>query len=582
MTSCDTLTEYFRLPIYYNNKKVLLKDNITTDLELVKTIDNPTPLINDENIYSFAFNTKDIFGKNIIHDISTYYTDDILFLKDSQNLLKTYSTLDVNSDCTDKYASSCEEMNSLWNEIKKDTGFKEKYSYINWSMWEFLNSSEQFLQVMSLYNIASPIISIFMPCVMLIIPFFIIKIKGISLSIDEYIKILKIILANHALGKVFTQFDKIKSEEKIYIIASLVFYLFSIYQNILTCVRFHINMKKIHLVINTIKQYIDTTTLSMKTFLEHSISLKSYDEFNKNVSKKMDLLCSMSNTMKEVGVYSISFSKMFTLGKILKTFYELYNDKDFNDAIMYSFGFNGYISVISGLSDNIRLGKINFANIKKKCKPIFKGNYYACLINKEHVKNDVKIKKSIIITGPNASGKTTILKSTLINIILTQQFGCGFYDSCEFTPYKYIHSYLNIPDTSGRDSLFQSESRRCKEIIDCVKEDKKSRHICVFDELFSGTNPEEAETSSTAFMEYLIKFKKVSCLLTTHFVNVCKNLDSNVNIVNYHMLTLKNNCKNTHTYLLKKGISEVKGGVQVLFEMDFPKEIIDNTKKQFR
>ena len=182
MTSCDTLTEYFRLPIYYNNKKVVLKDNITTDLELVKTIDNNATLLNDENIYSFAFNTKDIFGKNIIQDISTYYTDDILFLKDSQKLLKTYSM--SNNDRNDCYASSCEEINSVWNEIKKDTGFKEKYSYINWSVWEFLNSSEQFLQVMSVYNIASPIISIFMPCVMLIIPFFIIKIKVISLSID--------------------------------------------------------------------------------------------------------------------------------------------------------------------------------------------------------------------------------------------------------------------------------------------------------------------------------------------------------------------------------------------------------------
>ena len=341
-------------------------------------------------------------------------------------------------------------------------------------------------------------------------------------------------------------------------------------------------MKKIHSVISTIKQYIDTTILSMNKFLQHSRSLKSYAEFNKNVGEKMDLLCSISTTMKEVGVYTISFSKMFTLGRILKTFYELYNDKEINDAIMYSFGFNGYLSVILGLSDNIRSGKINFANIKKKCKPVFKGNYYACLINKDHVKNDVKLKKNIIITGPNASGKTTILKATLINIILTQQFGCGFYDSCDFSPYKYIHSYLNIPDTSGRDSLFQSESRRCKEIIDCIKEDSKSRHICVFDELFSGTNPEEAEISSTAFMEYLIKFKRVSCLLTTHFVNVCKNLDSNVNITNYHMLTLKNNCMNKHTYLLKKGISEVKGGIQVLFEMDFPKEIIDNTKKQFR
>jgi hypothetical protein len=578
MTSCDTLTEYFRLPIYYNNKKVLLKDNISTDLELVKTIDNTAPLLNNDNIYSFAFNTQDIFGKNIINDISTYYTDDILFLKDSQKLLKTYSRPVVDND---DYASSCEQINVVWNEIKKDTGFKEKYNYVNWSMWEFLNSSEQFLQVMSVYNIASPAISIFMPCVMLIIPFFIIKIKGISLSIDEYIKILKVILTNHALGKVFTQFDTIKPEEKVYIIASLAFYLFSIYQNILTCVRFHINMKKIHSCIHTIKQYIDSTTLTMKGFLEQSSSLTSYDEFNKNVTKNMVLLDSMSNTMKEIGVYNLSFSKMFTLGHILKTFYELYDSKVFNDAIMYSFGFNGYISIITGLSDNIRLGKINFANIKRKGKTVIKGNYYACLINKTHVKNDVKLKKNIIITGPNASGKTTILKSTLINVILTQQFGCGFYDSCEFSPYKYIHSYLNIPDTSGRDSLFQSESRRCKEIIDCIREDSKSRHLCVFDELFSGTNPEEAEISSSAFMEYIVKYKRVSCLLTTHFVKVCKNLDSNVNIMNYHMLTIKNNCSNNHTYLLKKGISEVKGGVQVLFEMDFPKEIIDSTKKQF-
>jgi DNA mismatch repair ATPase MutS len=50
---------------------------------------------------------------------------------------------------------------------------------------------------------------------------------------------------------------------------------------------------------------------------------------------------------------------------------------------------------------------------------------------------------------------------------------------------------LNIPDSSGRDSLFQAESRRCKEIIDIINKDKTHRHFCIFDELFSGTNPVE-------------------------------------------------------------------------------------------
>jgi hypothetical protein len=87
----------------------------------------------------------------------------------------------------------------------------------------------------------------------------------------------------------------------------------------------------------------------------------------------------------------------------------------------------------------------------------------------------------MIITGPNASGKTTILKSTLINIILTQQFGCGFYSSAKLSPFKHIHCYLNIPDTSGRDSLFQAEARRCKEILDIIVRNGKYKAFKLVD-----------------------------------------------------------------------------------------------------
>ena len=85
--------------------------------------------------------------------------------------------------------------------------------------------------------------------------------------------------------------------------------------------------------------------------------------------------------------------------------------------------------------------------------------------NRENVSNSYSLETNKMITGPNASGKTTILKTTLFNIILSQQVGFGFYSSATINPYKYIHCYLNIPDTSGRDSLFQAEARRCKEIF---------------------------------------------------------------------------------------------------------------------
>ena len=53
--------------------------------------------------------------------------------------------------------------------------------------------------------------------------------------------------------------------------------------------------------------------------------------------------------------------------------------------------------------------------------------------------------------------ETTLLKSTLINLILSQQIGFGFYKSAYINPYKHIHCYINIPDTSGRDSLFPKQ-----------------------------------------------------------------------------------------------------------------------------
>jgi len=568
------INEHFKMPIYYNDEKIELKNNIVTDLELINTIDascNP--------IYSFCFNNDNDVSKIITKQISKYYTTDTNFLKDNQKLIKEY--VKPESRYT-KLSPNYKNIVDIWNELKVENGFREKYYYVDWETIEFLNKSELFLQFISIYNLFSPIFSLMVPIIILIIPFVILRVKGLPLTISEYIDVLKIVAQTNAIGKLFTvNFTEINAQEKIYIFVSAAFYLFSIYQNIMVCVRFNNNMKIIHNHFREINLYLDNTIYCMNNYLKYTNDLQSHSLFNDNLKSKMKILENINIKIKSISDYNIfNIRKFNEIGRILKYFYELHSENLYEEAILYSIGFNGYIDCIEGLQNNIEERKINFAIfINENKKNIFEKNYYACLKDSNPVKNTIKFKKNIIITGPNASGKTTILKSTLINIILTQQFGCGFYDSAKLKPFKYIHCYLNIPDTSGRDSLFQAEARRCKEILDIISANKKESHFCAFDELYSGTNPEEAETSAVAFMLYLQKFKNVSTLLTTHFVKVCKKLDKIKGIQNCKMVTEKNENKIKYTYKLEPGISEVKGGINVLTDMNYPKEIIENTIK---
>jgi DNA mismatch repair ATPase MutS len=299
-------------------------------------------------------------------------------------------------------------------------------------------------------------------------------------------------------------------------------------------------------------------------------------------------------------------------------FYEFYDNADYHDALVYSFGFHGYTDVLNGISANIRNDHIHFCKfknnslkLKKKeekkekgekgekgekrekgssCSTSFKDAYYPALIGQTPVKNTYDLSRNIVITGPNAAGKTTILKSSLINVITSQQFGCGCYSSAVIKPYSRIHCYLNIPDTIGRDSLLQAEARRCKDIIDEINSTKdEDTHLCIFDEIYSGTNPEEAISSANAVMNYLANKPNVTTILTTHYIDLCKKLECNKNIINCCMkIKLLDNTKLSslkeetmrrdfeYTYLLIKGISEVKGGIKVLIDMKYPEEILAN------
>ena len=69
-------------------------------------------------------------------------------------------------------------------------------------------------------------------------------------------------------------------------------------------------------------------------------------------------------------------------------------------------------------------------------------------------------------------------------------------------------------------------------------------------------------------------------MLTTHFIDICEKLKNNKNITNFHMDVTKNNNKIKYNYLFKEGISKIKGGLNILFDMNYPDEIINNAISQ--
>jgi DNA mismatch repair ATPase MutS len=195
------------------------------------------------------------------------------------------------------------------------------------------------------------------------------------------------------------------------------------------------------------------------------------------------------------------------------------------------------------------------------------------------VANDVSLDKQLIITGPNAAGKTTVIKTTLFNLILSQQIGYGFYDRAEINPYDFLHCYLNIPDTSGRDSLFQAESRRCMEILRCIIDNSTKRHFCIFDELYSGTNPYEAVAAAYGYIDYISKNPNVDLILTTHYIELCELLEKHNAgaITNLHMSVSP--LTGEYLYKIAGGVSTIKGGLKVLRDLDYPNEIVESARR---
>ncbi len=555
----------FSLPIMLTKDVKQLDKQIIDDLECLETKDDTT-----KPMYHCVFDPKTSFSEVLLTHWATNYTTNSQFINDSIHLythfkVKTPLILD------DSIVNS-------WKVIKNDDGFIPRYQYIEWEHLKMFNESPVVLFYLSMTTIFSPFISLLSPIFIFFLPFLLLKIKKVPITMSKYIEVLKSLIQQNAVGALFTKFSTANIKEKISILGSLGFFVFSMYQNMLICYRFIMNFKKIHGYVKEIKTYLVKVKLHMLELDKSMKPLISYKPFRLQMDKRMKDINELIIVLDAIKPLSYSFKNVLQLGDIMKEFYMLHTSKKYESTMQYAFGMTGYLQCLDALHKNT---KIQYCKLSKKQTKIKQGFYPSLKDSTDVIKNDIGLDKNYIITGPNASGKTTILKTTFLNQLFSQQFGGGFYKSAKIKPITHFYCYMNIPDTSGRDSLFQAEARQCKDILEQIMVSQKDEnHLIIFDELYSGTNPFEASAAAYGYLKYINTMKNVRFYLTTHFVDLCEKLDKENKIINKHMVTIEQNKGITFTYKIAPGISSIKGGMHVLQQLAYPSKITEEASKQ--
>jgi len=532
----------FKLPIEYTSHNKL-NQIIRQDLEMV------TP-----SIYKYILPEKSL----LMDKWSSIYTTDTSFLKDTQKWIKSVQPNDYDpAPFYKEYQDFCAE-----------TNFIDKYQYMSLKCLQKLNNSAGFLHCLGMYNLAAPLLSLLSPLFILIMPFIVLKIRGIPVTIQLYISHLSAVLTNTSLYKLFSSFKKISLQEKSSAIVSLFIYFLQVYTNVTSCISFYRNIHRVYDFLLKYKSHLSqslnllSSLQSIKAYPSYSGFYYVMEEFHKRTEKLYEKL-------DKIIITDSFFIKFGQLGYLMNLYYDFFMNPENNKTILYTFYLNQYTTDLNSVKKLIENKSLNSCKYKKYTK--MKGFYYLPHIGNE-VSNNVTLQKNLIISGPNASGKTTILKSLLINSLLSQQFGYGCYKSAKVKCYDNFHSYLNIPDTSGRDSLFQAEARRCKEILDCISANPKHNHLCIFDEIYSGTNPNDAVMCAKIYINQMNEHKKrVDYLITTHYIELCNFFEKNDFVYNMKMKVNEKEDNIQYEYKLVEGISTINGGKYILKQLESEK-----------
>ncbi|CAN5901858.1 MutS family DNA mismatch repair protein [soil metagenome] len=169
----------------------------------------------------------------------------------------------------------------------------------------------------------------------------------------------------------------------------------------------------------------------------------------------------------------------------------------------------------------------------------------------------------LFLTGANMAGKSTFIKSVGISVFLAHIGMAVPAKKMELSLFDGMLSNINVIDNIAKgESYFFNEVQRIKSTIQKVNDGRK--WLILIDELFKGTNVQDAMKCSSAVIEGLLKIKNSLFILSTHLYEIAEALKVHPNINFNYFETMVENDQLLFNYQLKKGISNDRFGYLIL------------------
>lgn len=225
---------------------------------------------------------------------------------------------------------------------------------------------------------------------------------------------------------------------------------------------------------------------------------------------------------------------------------------------------------------------LNFRELMPySCQPTFQEDFtvsateiYHPLL-KEPVSNDLLWGKNTLVTGSNASGKSTYVKSVAISCLLAQTLHTALAKKMVL-PRSLVMTSMALEDNIfAGESYFIAEIKSVKRIIDQVK--KGVPALCFIDEILKGTNTVERISASSSIVHWLNE-KKALAFVATHDIELTEILKESCANVHFSESVNKNGV--FFDYKLKQGPAKTRNALALLKVMKYPQEIVDAAQKE--
>ncbi|MEG1568821.1 MAG: AAA family ATPase [Oscillospiraceae bacterium] len=191
------------------------------------------------------------------------------------------------------------------------------------------------------------------------------------------------------------------------------------------------------------------------------------------------------------------------------------------------------------------------------------------------VPNSATIESNWLLTGSNASGKSTFIKAVALNIIMAQTiFTCTAAEAAlKFC--KVVTSMAVADNVTSGESYFVAEIKSMLRIVQSAQTNKPC--YCFIDEILKGTNTVERIAASQAVLQFITGQDNCLCIAATHDIELTQMLAQFYTNMHFSEKITQNGV--SFDYLLKCGASDTRNAIRLLEYYKFPAEIINKANE---